>query len=577
MHYLSLHQNHDGGFGDTDRSYSNIATSYLVLAASSLAEKTVGAVLTDQQQANLDAYIEQANALEGLRRRYGTDQTFVVPILTNLAIAGCISWAQVPALPFEMAAVPQQLYRWMRMPVVSYAVPALVAIGQARHVHGRRTFLPLWWLRQQCIHRTLRVLEWMQPDSGGYLEAVPLTSFVIMSLAVTGRVEHTVVTKGIEFLKQSVAEDGSLPIDTNLATWVTSLAIHALRCDSSDTGDWCDDSLVEWHLNCQHRTRHPFTGADPGGWGWTDLSGAVPDGDDTPGAILALLSIRSTRPINQQSKIDAAVKAGADWLLRLQNRDGGWPTFCRGWGKLPFDRSSNDLTAHAIRALRAVIQELKPDASWRSVCVRAIERGESYLCRAQQANGDWLPLWFGNQDELDEINPVYGTARVLLAADPEAIRRNPPMGQGFAAGVHALLARQNRDGGWGGGSSLTNWLKSGSKATEKDVVHSSMEETATAIEGLSHIARTWDSANLWESFAWDVGKDAFRSAIIRGVEFLVQGVLEDRHRIPWPIGFYFAKLWYHERLYPLVYTLAALGTFVRLTQPGIESKPNPTR
>ena len=22
------------------------------------------------------------------------------------------------------------------------------------------------------------------------------------------------------------------------------------------------------------------------------------------------------------------------WLLKLQNRDGGWPTFCRGWGKL---------------------------------------------------------------------------------------------------------------------------------------------------------------------------------------------------------------------------------------------------
>src|SRR5262249_58268730 len=57
--------------------------------------------------------------------------------------------------------------------------------------------------------------------------------------------------------------------------------------------------------------------------------------------------------------------AGLRWLGELQNRDGGWPTFCRGWGKLPFDRSGSDLTAHALRALRAWIQR-------RSVAARVI-------------------------------------------------------------------------------------------------------------------------------------------------------------------------------------------------------------
>ena len=28
---------------------------------------------------------------------------------------------------------------------------------------------------------------------------------------------------------------------------------------------------------------------------------------------------------------------------------------------------------------------------------------------------------------------------------------------------------------------------------------------------------------------------------------------------PSPIGFYFAKLWYFERLYPLIFTVGALG------------------
>jgi squalene-hopene/tetraprenyl-beta-curcumene cyclase len=32
---------------------------------------------------------------------------------------------------------------------------------------------------------------------------------------------------------------------------------------------------------------------------------------------------------------------------------------------------------------------------------------------------------------------------------------------------------------------------------------------------------------------------------------------------PSPIGFYFAKLWYFEKLYPIIFTVAALGRAVR--------------
>jgi squalene-hopene/tetraprenyl-beta-curcumene cyclase len=33
---------------------------------------------------------------------------------------------------------------------------------------------------------------------------------------------------------------------------------------------------------------------------------------------------------------------------------------------------------------------------------------------------------------------------------------------------------------------------------------------------------------------------------------------------PSPIGFYFAKLWYFERMYPLVFAVSALGRVKRL-------------
>ena len=84
--------------------------------------------------------------------------------------------------------------------------------------------------------------------------------------------------------------DGSWPIDTNLATWVTTLSINALA--AAGELDQLDrkDELRDWLLKQQYKKRHPYTGADPGGWAWTDLPGGVPDADDTPGAILAMLT-----------------------------------------------------------------------------------------------------------------------------------------------------------------------------------------------------------------------------------------------------------------------------------------------
>ena len=125
--------------------------------------------------------------IAGLRARYGRDKTFAVPILTNCALAGLVPWSEVAPLPFELACLPQRFYRWAQLPVVSYAIPALVAIGQARFVHCAPRWPLTRWIRAGGrAAPSLRVLASMQPDSGGYLEAVPLTSFVAMSLAATG-------------------------------------------------------------------------------------------------------------------------------------------------------------------------------------------------------------------------------------------------------------------------------------------------------------------------------------------------------------------------------------------------------
>jgi squalene-hopene/tetraprenyl-beta-curcumene cyclase len=130
--WLSKGQNPDGGFGDTNRSLSNIATTLLVIAAWELAGHSNRFA---EQVKKAWQYVDRLGRWDGLRKRYGKDKTFVVPIMTNCAIAGLLDWKEIPTVPFEAAALPQSWYRFAKMPVVSYAVPALVAIGQAQFVH----------------------------------------------------------------------------------------------------------------------------------------------------------------------------------------------------------------------------------------------------------------------------------------------------------------------------------------------------------------------------------------------------------------------------------------------------------
>ena len=526
LQWLSVNQNADGGWGDTVKSVSNISTTMLCRAAFAMTggEKEYSTTI-DAVEAWLTevAGPTPERRAEAIRRRYGKDRTFSVPILMSCALAGLVKRDEVPRLPFELACLPQSWYRFAKLPVVSYALPALIAIGQCVHAH-RRSRNPLRnAVRFLARGLSLKVLRRIQPTSGGYLEATPLTSFVTMALASIRRrrssSENQVMAEGVRFIVDSVRPDGSWPIDTDLATWVTTLGVNALAAagdlESLDT----KDAIRDWLLKQQYKERHIYTGAAPGGWAWTDLPGGVPDCDDTPGAVLALDALettapRSTHPDQRQAR---------QFMVHLQNRDGGMPTFCRGWGTLPFDRSGSDLTAHALRAMNLDIHGSSTDdprcaASSRKVVGNAWK----YLQTQQRPDGSWLPLWFGNQHAPDDINPVYGTARVLAAYRDLQMQATPECQRG----LKYLLSVQNADGGWGGAKDCP----------------SSVEETALAVEVLL-----------------DLVNPDVKAQIERGILWLIEAVESGRFRDASPIGFYFAKLWYYEKLYPIIFTVAALG------------------
>ena len=564
--WLVAHPNADGSWGDTVLSHGNLSTTTLVWAALGGGTPAALSPTPAPGALSLTAVLERAEhwlrsrvgsldpraLASAIVARYGEDRTFSVPILTACALMqrlgdGPAAWARVIPLPFELAAFPASWFAALRLPVVSYALPALIAIGYARHRHAPSRNPLVRWLRRVVAPRTLARLARMQPPNGGFLEATPLTSFVVMSLAASGELAHPVTRRGADFLLASQRPDGSWPIDTNLATWLTTLATNALAAGPHNPlSPAAREAIRCWLLNQQYRAVHPDTQAAPGGWAWTDLPGGVPDADDTAGALLALKNLGT---IDTRS-MDAAM-AGLQWLLDVRNRDGGVPTFCRGWGRLAFDRSSADITAHAIRAWLAWKDEVPATLS---ACLdQAIRRALQFLDRHQLPDGSWLPLWFGNQYRTDEANPVYGTARVLTALAACVRQRLDIPRPAMLRGLDWLIRAQHPDGAWGGGPQTPP----------------SVEETALAVEAIS--------VCLSDPDAFFGKPPEVLHAAACGARWLAAQVASGDFLQPAPIGFYFAKLWYYEKLYPLIFTVGALGAYQSLTGSPASIPALPTR
>src|SRR5262249_6932924 len=126
-----------------------------------------------------------------------------------------------------------------------------------------------------------------------------------------------VMTRGVEFIVDSVRPDGSWPIDSNLSIWVTTLSVNCLAT-ANDLESLNDlDKLRAWLLAQQTAEIHPYTGAAAGGWGWSHLPGSVPDGDDTPGALLALRELAGP---DGQIQVDEFVRAAVRDVKLTQTR-----------------------------------------------------------------------------------------------------------------------------------------------------------------------------------------------------------------------------------------------------------------
>lgn len=188
-----------------------------------------------------------------------------------------------------------------------------------------------------------------------------------------------------------------------------------------------------------------------GGFSFEYFNRWYPDVDDTAAAILAM----TKEDPQLTSSLSAVVKA-VEWILGMQNNDGGWGAFDVHndrlfLNKIPFsdmdslcDPSTADVTGRILEAFGLLTQSrCAISASLIDAMKVACERAIDYLLDTQEANGSWYGRWGSNY--------IYGTSNVIcgLAYFSSRDGKSDRLDRSLEAAVQWLKSIQNPDGGWG--------------------------------------------------------------------------------------------------------------------------------
>jgi len=215
--------------------------------------------------------------------------------------------------------------------------------------------------------------------------------------------------------------------------------------------------------------------AEPGGWVFEFRNDFYPDVDDTAFVLMALQRVKFPDP----KRMEAAVRRGVQWLLSMQNRDGGWGAFDRDNNKaflcnIPFadhnamiDPSTADVTARVLECLGRY--------GW-AADHPAVQRGLKFLLQDQCEDGSWFGRW--------GVNYVYGTSGVLRALETVSLTAK----EYCQRAVRWLRTVQKADGSFG------ESLRSYDEPATKGQGNSTASQTAWGLIGLLAGADTSDPA-----------------------------------------------------------------------------------
>lgn len=376
------------------------------------------------------------------------------------------------------------------------------------------------------------MLDHIEPDGTfySYYSSTFLMIFALLSLGF--KKTDPVIIKAVEGIRSMKCDIDGLPHMqyTTANVWNTSLIGYALQEAGVSPAD---DMVVKANQYLLNRQHHKFgdwvihnQDTLPGGWGFSDVNTINPDVDDTTA------SLRSISRIAPE-KIQGWDR-GINWLLSMQNDDGGWAAFEKNTDTklfefLPIEKGEFILTDPSCADITGRTLEFFGNYTNLPNQHEAIKKGIRWIMKHQEKDGSWYGRW--------GICYIYGTWAAVtgLAAVDHSLSQ-----QNVQKAIKWLKSIQNKDGGWG------ESCHSDSKKSYVPLGASTLTHTAWALDTLIVVS------------------DKPTPEIRKGIKFLLESLDMEDWTTDYPKGQGMAGAFYiHYHSYRYIFPLLSLAHYRR--------------
>ncbi|MBV9803390.1 MAG: hypothetical protein JO130_09380 [Solirubrobacterales bacterium] len=395
------------------------------------------------------------------------------PAVVFLALAGLVEPSQLPCPPMLPALVPPLvsfMERRFHSGVLMVGGALTLIAHRLRGDWGADGAPPRGEIARRFAARTLGLLAVFQNLDGSWNANTVQTALILPALRAAGlAAEHPMVAQAVAWLQaQYVRDDDGLHLEAfGSPVWCTAANVRALIAAGTAPGDPRLVRALDWMIGAQSSIEQPAVdNRNPGaprvgGWAFQPGNETMVDNDDT-GAVLTAFgdAVRDRAlEVDVSQRVNGSLALGRDWLLGMQNPDGGWSAFVHG---LPAKRRGPLFTAsvevslaNPVLALRTLLDPPRElgDPSTEDLTGRVLDglgrtgltvsspsvrRAIEFLRAQQFDHGGFWGRW--------TVNYLASTGCILQGLARVGVDMAEPW---VRAAVGFLLERQNADGGRG--------------------------------------------------------------------------------------------------------------------------------
>lgn len=361
-----------------------------------------------------------------------------------------------------------------------------------------------------------------------YYSSTFLMIFALLSLGY--KKDNPVIQASINGIKLMKSEVNGLPHMqyTTANVWNTSLIGYALQEAGISPKNQMVAAANHYLLKRQHSKFGDWVIHNPtilpGGWGFSDVNTINPDVDDTTASLRSISRLGA-------GNTDAWSR-GINWVLSMQNDDGGWAAFEKNTNSkllefLPIEKGEFILSDPSCADITGRTLEFLGNYTNLPSDHQSIKKAVEWLLDHQEWDGSWYGRW--------GICYIYGTWGAVTGLTGVGV---PVTDSSIQKAIGWLRGIQNPDGGWG------ESCYSDSKKKFVPLGASTLTDTAWALDTLISVS------------------DKPTTEITRGISYLLKNLQKKDWTSAYPKGQGMAGAFYiHYHSYRYIFPLLALAHY----------------